>query len=117
MNIAITYYKDIPLKEEEYERLLGSTVIKQFESYDIEQITFVKFDKEDYFNFLDGKKDTKDLRAAWAAIKINPSLQMINKNQKEKICIVCGKVFLGTGKSKFCHNRCKQANKNAKANP
>ena len=31
MNIAITYYKDIPLKEEEY----GSTVIKQSEALEV----------------------------------------------------------------------------------
>jgi len=37
-----------------------------------------------------------------------------SKNQTQKVCEVCGVSFTGTGKSKFCSNKCKQANKNAK---
>ncbi|WP_324170519.1 hypothetical protein [Sulfurimonas sp.] len=39
---------------------------------------------------------------------------MASKNQFNKICVVCGLSFTGTGKSKFCSNRCKQKDKNSK---
>jgi len=39
---------------------------------------------------------------------------LVSKNQVEKFCEVCGEPFLGTGKSKFCSNKCKQKNKNDK---
>jgi len=40
---------------------------------------------------------------------------LASKNQVNKICEICNKPFLGTGKSKYCSNKCKQINKNSKS--
>jgi len=37
-----------------------------------------------------------------------------SKNKFKKICEICNTPFIGTGKSKYCSNRCKQIKKNSK---
>lgn len=115
MELAITYYKDIPMSEDEKIELIGRTVLENFLNEDVKKITFVKFDKEDYAKWLKKEKDTQNKRAEWATRKINPSLNLNEKNRVEKICEICEEPFIGTKKSKFCSNACKQKNKYKKS--
>ncbi len=39
---------------------------------------------------------------------------LASKNQFEKVCEMCQISFVGAKQAKFCSNRCRQANKNAK---
>jgi len=90
-------------------------VIESFEKNEnATMVSFVRFNKKDYFDWLDGKKDSQEHRAIWAGLQSNPSKQLQKRNQKLVICNVCKKEFLGKGKSKFCSNTCKQKNKNSK---
>lgn len=47
-------------------------------------------------------------------LKSSASKILQQRNKKTKICEVCGVKFEGTGKSKFCSNRCKQIDKRTK---
>lgn len=47
--------------------------------------------------------------------EINPTAILQGNNKKVTNCIVCGKSFEGSKKSKFCSNACRQRDKYARA--
>jgi len=46
---------------------------------------------------------------------INYGKELKKLDKKEKVCLICGTHFIGSGKAKFCSNRCRQNNKRKKA--
>jgi hypothetical protein len=109
---SIVTFENIPM----FEFLSDSrTPVVERNFYMFLSMLETKEEQKKFVDYIQGKGVSLFKFPTWKDIYKDTGSNLKALDKKEKVCQICGKEFIGSGKAKFCSNACRQKNKYLKS--